>query len=1015
MSILSYNQINELFNQVAIAHYQIKRFGSGELSEADINKFISENQEYPVLWMTPVSVTTNSNVLLYNLNLLVFDLVNKDKDNEREVLSDCLQIALDVVRILRYGNAEFNIVTEPNISPFAGRYSDWVAGWSLEIELEVDIQSNNCDIPYEGLDLTQVLQSFVAEGEPGFQCIDLEGCELIINLQQDVAIALNNTITGGTYNSGTTNLTLTTLDGSEIIITGITSGGGSIITGNPNEITYFNINGNLTGDTNFTRLDETNNSTTTINNVSFTNAAEHQDTAIEYNRVRSRVYNDDVALLAETNLTPTGYFNIINNTTGNTFSGLDILETAGTFRYTDPNGNYNGFFYTDQQPGWSVERSGSQYNYFLPKSAFAANTVLTDVNGDGNLTWVVPTDTFVTGGTYTNGDAIFTNNQGVAFTVSGFALGGGGGQTFYLNISQSKNGNRYLSTTASTAAEQSTGVTIADGVTGTIASFQSDVLNRTLIPGGVWTFHLHSYKSNTNASFNIFVEVYKRTSGGTETLLFTTDPTPVTTNSPNPSMQISDGYFSGCPLVVSDSIVAVVRATNTSNQSHVITLFSEGSQHYSYTISTFQTQQGLTCDTLSGCGIINTIQTDITNLNTNKLDKSGGTITGSAIIQSGLTADTFNISTIPTLNNSPTQILSRNSSTGVIEYTEPSQYLNEASTDQIYGSGFDGNIVLDGTNTYAAFTTKVSATYTLTRSIYANNLTLTGATTILDPNGFGIFVKGTLILGTSTSIRSNGINGNNGVGGTRGTGATGRNAAATNYIIMNTGSAGGAGGNASIAGTSITVGTNYVGGIGGSGGFGYPSGNTGVGTTTARGGVTVTAGILQQPYSSNYLTHSLYYGTVQLFAAHSGAGGQCGINAGGAVQGGGGGGASSPRGILIIANTLDMSAAACNIQSKGGDGGEGGNASGNNGTGGGGGGAGGGGFIYIISNNFIYPGSGQITAAGGVGGLGGTGVGTVNTQNVAGVRSQSGSNGVDGYVVLINPVAGSNLTYTRQL
>jgi len=237
MSILSYNQINELFNQIAISHYQIKRFGSGELSEADINKFISENQEYPVLWMTPVSVTTNSNVLLYNLNLLVFDLVNKDKNNEQEVLSDCLQIALDVVRILRYGNQEFNIITDPNISPFAGRYSDWVAGWSLELELEVDIQSNNCDIPYEGLNLTQVLQTFVAESEPGFQCIDLEGCELIINLQDDVSTALNNTIISGTYNSGTTNLTLFTLDGDEIIITGITSGGGSGVTPNLQQVT----------------------------------------------------------------------------------------------------------------------------------------------------------------------------------------------------------------------------------------------------------------------------------------------------------------------------------------------------------------------------------------------------------------------------------------------------------------------------------------------------------------------------------------------------------------------------------------------------------------------------------------------------------------------------------------------------------------------------------------------------------------------------------------------------------
>jgi hypothetical protein len=651
MSILSYNQINELFNQVAIAHYQIKRFGSGELSEADINKFISENQEYPVLWMTPVSVTTNSNVLLYSLNLLVFDLVNKDKDNEREVLSDCLQIALDVVRILRYGNAEFNIVTEPNISPFAGRYSDWVAGWSLEIELEVDIQSNNCDIPYEGLDLTQILQSFVAEGEPGFQCIDLEGCELIINLQQDVATALNNTITGGTYNSGTTNLTLTTLDGSEIIITGITSGGGSnfncdalancdiitgltgdvqtifsSITGTPNEIAYYNVNGNLTGDTNFTRLDETNNFTTQINTVNFSNINEHQDTGIEYNRVRSRVYNDDVSLLAESNLSPTGYFNIINNTTGNTFSGLDILETTGTFRYTDSGGTYNGFFYNDQNPGWSVEKNGVQYTYNLPKSTYLAGGILTDPNGDGNLQWALPADT----GT------------------------GGGGIPYYLNLSNSQTPYREFSPIATTAAEQSSGVSIANGVTATIAEFLTPVgyPNSNLLPGGVWTFHLHSYKQNNNASFNIFVEVYKRTSGGTETLLFTTDPAPVTTNSPTPSMQISDAYFSGTPLLVSDRLVAKVIATNTGNQTRTITLFTEGGQHYSYATTTFS-PLGLTCATLSGCSVIQTIET---NLN-NKYDKSGGTVSGFVRVQP-----------TPATNQKALTVLSENSSESIALY-----------------------------------------------------------------------------------------------------------------------------------------------------------------------------------------------------------------------------------------------------------------------------------------------------------------------------------------------------------
>jgi len=358
-----------------------------------------------------------------------------------------------------------------------------------------------------------------------------------------------------------------------------------------------------------------------------------------------------------------------SNFTGGTVSGatnftggLTANTISATTYYNYPDTYVTGFTLSANTITLSQNRTDSYSSFTISLSAYTGSSVSGDylpLSG-GTLTggtifqsgltantisattyYNLPTDVFVTGGTYTSGNVIFRNNAGGTFTVTGFAVGGGEGQPFYLNLSQSKNGNRYLSTTATTAAEQSTGVTIGNGATGTIASFQSDQLNITLIPGGVWAFYLHSYKSNSNASFNIFVEVYKRTSGGTETLLFTTDPTPVTTNSPNPSMQLSDGYFSGSPILISDSIVAKVRATNTSNQSHVITLFSEGTQHYSYAVSSIPTQQGLTCDTLSGCSIIQTIETNITNLNNNKFDKTGGTISGDTIFQSGLTADTI--------------------------------------------------------------------------------------------------------------------------------------------------------------------------------------------------------------------------------------------------------------------------------------------------------------------------------------------------------------------------------------
>ena len=324
----------------------------------------------------------------------------------------------------------------------------------------------------------------------------------------------------------------------------------------------------------------------------------------------------------------------------------------------------------------------------------------------------LPTDVFVTGGTYTSGNAIFTNNTGGTFNVSGFPIGGGGGQTFYLNLSQPKNGYRFLSTTASTASQQTSGVTINSGLTGTIVSFQTNPLNITLLPGGIWSFYLHSYKSTINSSFNIFVEVYKRTSGGTETLLFATDPTPVTTNSPNPSMQLTDGYFSGTPLTVSDSIVAKVRATNTSNQARIITLVTEGSTHYSYAVSTIPTQQGLTCDTLSGCTIIQTIQTNISN----KYDKSGGTVSGNLTVNGNTSLQSTTASTVTVTNSSGT----------------PSQVASfDTSGKLVAGVGTLGQ------TTYSAYGT---ATLTMTNSTVGYQLIPGLTQTITVPNNCSVYV-----------------------------------------------------------------------------------------------------------------------------------------------------------------------------------------------------------------------------------------------------------------------------------
>jgi hypothetical protein len=209
-----------------------------------------------------------------------------------------------------------------------------------------------------------------------------------------------------------------------------------------------------------------------------------------------------------------------------------------------------------------------------------------------------------------------------------------GGAIYYFNESVTQTPYKELYTTPTAAAEQSVTVTIANGVTATIQSYltATNLPNVTAIPGGIWSFFLHTYKQNNNASFNIFCEVYSRTSGGTETLLFTTDPALVTSNSPNPSMVTTDVYQSGYSLNLTDRILVKVCATNTSNQSHTITFVTEGTTHYSFAQTTLGVFSG-TSGTSGTSGLLNLTGSTISGVIT--YNGSGGDVQSNVKVQSG--------------------------------------------------------------------------------------------------------------------------------------------------------------------------------------------------------------------------------------------------------------------------------------------------------------------------------------------------------------------------------------------
>ena len=108
----------------------------------------------------------------------------------------------------------------------------------------------------------------------------------------------------------------------------------------------------------------------------------------------------------------------------NTFiTAVTYTSSANTITLTDnTNNSFNA--YINSVSGLTVNGSLSA----------------TTLYGDGsNLTGISTQDTFVTGGTYSNGSAIFTNNTGGTFNVSGFYTGGTDNNQFTTGFTYSNN------------------------------------------------------------------------------------------------------------------------------------------------------------------------------------------------------------------------------------------------------------------------------------------------------------------------------------------------------------------------------------------------------------------------------------------------------------------------------------------------------------------------------------------------------------------------------------------------
>lgn len=226
MTIFTYNNLLRLFELFTEAHYQLKRYGNGEL--ADIEELISDAQTFPILWSNLIDIQYPlENRKQYNFNILIFDILKNDKSNEQEVWSDSIQIAEDFVRFLNHNATDkYEVIGTPIINTFTERFTDFVAGCNLNITIELDsVLQSDCGIPMDEFDYE--IPSFIptASTETTFNCDDLLDCPVFTSLSAQTE---QNTIdifdlSGRTLTGNYLPLSGGTVSGATFFTSGVTS------------------------------------------------------------------------------------------------------------------------------------------------------------------------------------------------------------------------------------------------------------------------------------------------------------------------------------------------------------------------------------------------------------------------------------------------------------------------------------------------------------------------------------------------------------------------------------------------------------------------------------------------------------------------------------------------------------------------------------------------------------------------------------------------------------------------
>lgn len=145
MAKYTLNNIVDLIRSFEAAHLQLKSFYFGRLPDSTSEQDI----QYPSLLceLLPSPIKEKEETFIFKFFIL--DLASHDRANESDSLSDCKQMANDLIAYFRLSTFSnlLTINTDITMTPLIGAMDDLTNGWEFDVTFRQPLDLNKCSIP----------------------------------------------------------------------------------------------------------------------------------------------------------------------------------------------------------------------------------------------------------------------------------------------------------------------------------------------------------------------------------------------------------------------------------------------------------------------------------------------------------------------------------------------------------------------------------------------------------------------------------------------------------------------------------------------------------------------------------------------------------------------------------------------------------------------------------------------------------------------------------------------------